>query len=81
MFKEYNYYGELIFEGELMNKERNGKGKEYFLDELIYEGEYMDGKRNGLGKEYYINDRIKYEGEFKNGIFDGKEKNMIFLED
>ena len=36
LFKEYNYYGELIFEGELMNEERNGKGKEYFLDELPY---------------------------------------------
>ena len=79
LFKEYNYYGELIFEGELMNEERNGKGKEYFLDELIYEGEYMDGKRNGLGKEYYINDRIKYEGEFKNGIFDGKGKEYDFF--
>ena len=78
MFKEYKY-GELIFEGELINKERNGKGKEYFLDELIYEGEYMDGKRYGFGKEYYINDRIKYEGEFKNGKFNGKGKEYDFF--
>ena len=78
MFKEYNY-GELIFEGEFINKERNGKGKEYFLDELIYEGEYMDGKRYGFGKEYYINNRIKYEGEFKNGNFDGKGKEYDFF--
>ena len=78
MFKEYKY-GELIFEGELINKERNGKGKEYFFDELIYEGEYMDGKRYGFGKEYYINNRIKYEGEFKNGNFDGKGKEYDFF--
>jgi len=78
MFKECKY-GELIFEGELIKKERNGKGKEYFFDELIYEGEYMDGKRYGFGKEYYINNRIKYEGEFKNGNFDGKGKEYDFF--
>ena len=45
--KEYNYYGEFIFEGEYLNGERNGSGKEYTDDKLIFEGEYMNGERNG----------------------------------
>jgi len=28
--KEYDYYGELIFEGEYLNGRRNGKGKEFY---------------------------------------------------
>ena len=30
--KEYNEYGELIFEGEYLNGKRNGKGKKYDFD-------------------------------------------------
>ena len=31
--------GKLLFEGEYLNGEKNGKGKEYFGDgKLIYEG-------------------------------------------
>ena len=29
--KKYNYKGELVFEGEYLNRKRNGKGKEYIL--------------------------------------------------
>ena len=43
---------ELKFEGEYVNGERNGKGKEYYNDYLDFEGEYLNGKRNGKGKEY-----------------------------
>ena len=51
--KEYDD-GRLIFEGEYLEGERNGKGKEYYYDgELIFEGEYLNGTRNGKGKEYY----------------------------
>ena len=36
----------LIFEGEYLNGERNGKGKEYYDDgKLLFEGEYLNGKR------------------------------------
>ena len=46
--KEYNDNGELEFEGEYLNGERNGKGKEYnYKGELIFEGKYLNGKRNG----------------------------------
>ena len=50
------YENILIFEGEYLNGERNGKGKEYVYNDhnnrLIFEGEYLNGKRNGKGKEY-----------------------------
>ena len=29
LFKEYNFSGKLIFEGEYLNGKRNGKGKKY----------------------------------------------------
>ena len=55
--KEYKY-DKLIFEGEYLNAERHGKGKEYnLIGNLLYEGEYLKGKRHGKGKgkEYYDN--------------------------
>ena len=41
----------LVYEGEYLNGERNGKGKEYYDNgRLRFEGEYLNGKRNGKGK-------------------------------
>ena len=46
--KEYYNEGELKFEGEYLNGEKNGKGKVYDYDgSLEFEGEYLNGKRNG----------------------------------
>ena len=58
--------GKLIYEGSILNNEKNGKGKEYSeIDEaLIYEGEFLDDKRNGKGKEY---GKTIFEGEFQKG--------------
>ena len=40
----------LIFEGEYLKGERNGKGKEYYdNDNLKFEGEYLNGEKNGKG--------------------------------
>ena len=53
--KEYNRFKELIFEGEYVNGEKNGKGKEYDKSngKVIFEGEYLNGKRwNGIGYKY-----------------------------
>ena len=65
IIKEYNYNGILIFEGEYLNDERNGKGKEYneYNGELIFEGEYLMGKRINKGKKYDKNGQLIYEGE------------------
>ena len=43
--KEYNDKGELVFEGEYFNGEKNGHGKEYLNGKVIYEGEYLIGER------------------------------------
>ena len=54
--KEYYYDGELIFEGEYLNGERNGKGKQYYYNgKLEFEGEYLNGKRKLKEKEWKIN--------------------------
>ena len=71
--KEY-MYGELIFEGEYLNGEKNGKGKEYNrIGELVFEGEYLNGKRNGKGKEYY-DGKLIFEGEYLNEERNGNGK-------
>ena len=57
----------LLFDGEYINGEKNGKGKEYSrLGKLIFEGEYLNGKKNGKGKEYYDN-KLIFNGEYLNG--------------
>ena len=45
--KEYYEEGKLKFEGEYLNGERNGKGKEYnaYDGKLRFEGEYLNGER------------------------------------
>ena len=67
--KEYDSYDyELLFEGEYLNKKRNGKGKEYnSYGDLEFEGEYLNGKRNGKGKEFYDSEILKFEGEYLDG--------------
>ncbi len=55
----------LIFEGEYLNRHRNGKGKEYnWKGKLIFEGVYLYNKRNGEFKEYYYNGKLIFEGEY-----------------
>ena len=49
----------MVFEGEYLNGERNGNGKEYYDNKLVFEGEYLNGERwNGKGKEYDENIKI-----------------------
>ena len=90
IIKEYNKEGKIIYEGESLNGERNGKGKEYYSDGKIkFEGEYLNGKRwngNGFnsnntisyelkdGKGFVIEDEFNYEGEYLNGERNGKGK-------
>ena len=61
-----------MFEGEFLNEERNGKGKEYNTKgELIFEGEYLYSQRI-KGKEF-VKGKLEYEGEYLyEGKFNGK---------
>ena len=74
--REYNRFNNnLEFEGEFLNGQRNGKGKEYYDNGNIkFEGEFLNGQRNGKGKEYNENDNIKFEGEYLKGKKNGKGK-------
>ena len=61
----YDYNGIFECEGEYLNGERNGKGKEYNDNgQLVFEGEYLNGERWN-GKEY-DNGTLKFEGKYLN---------------
>ena len=82
--KEYNNDDSLIYEGEYLNRKRNGKGKEYYENGLLkYEGDYFNGKKNGKGKEYFEG-RLVFEGEYSSDKkYNGKgydEKGNIIYE-
>jgi len=44
---DYDKENEILeYEGEYLNDEKNGKGKEYNLSgQLIYEGQFLNGKK------------------------------------
>ena len=67
---------ESVYEGEYLNGERNGKGREfkkYGSSLIVFYGEFSNGKKNGKGKEYiqsleYSSDgKLIFEGEYLNG--------------
>ena len=79
IIKGNGYIKEELFEGEYINGERNGKGKEYcysnwFEKSLKFEGEYLNGKKNGMGREYYCySHALKFEDYYLNDkIWTGK---------
>ena len=63
----------LIFDGEYLNGEKNGQGKEYssYNDGIIFDGEkyVIDTEKN----------KLIFEGAYLNGKRNGKEKNMIIM--
>ena len=52
--KEYNSRDKLIFEGEYLKGDKNGKGKEYYYNgRLKFRGQYLNGKKwNGKINSY-----------------------------
>ena len=72
------YNGIKEYEGDIINNDiKHGKGIEYYKNKnKRYEGSFQYGKHHGYGKEYYYDKEIlKYEGEFKDDLYDkeGKE--------
>ena len=54
-----------LYEGEFLNGEPNGKGKEFKNSVLpSFKGNYLNGLRHGKGKEYDFMGYIKFEGEY-----------------
>ena len=71
--KIYNYKS-IEFEGEYLNGEKNGKGKEYYYDGNIkFEGEYLNNLR-WTGKQFGMNNNII--SFLKNGT--GKIKEFLY---
>lgn len=64
--------GEMMFEGEIKNGLKEGKGILRFLgnDEKFYFGEFKGGKVDGKGKLFFSKQEY-YEGDFKQGKFEG----------
>ena len=91
--KEYDDSGQLIFEGEYAYGKRNGKGKEYIYKEFLFMpftflkiNKYMKIEmNNNYDYESYlentnnndINKHLIYEGEYKNGLRNGKGKEYL----
>ena len=61
-------------EGELINDEFEGKWK--FIEENgdYYLGEFKNGKKHGKAIDYPKDGDIIYEGDFIDGLYDGKGK-------
>ena len=57
-----------------MDGMKNGKGKEYLDGKLRFDGEFVDDYRNGKGKEYDDNGKIIFQGKYKNGEKNFKNK-------
>ena len=77
--KQYklNYDKDLIYEGYILNGEKNGIGKEYCSGNLIFEGVYKDGKKNGKGKEYERDTgELIFEGEY---LYDYRNKGKEYV--
>ena len=74
--KIFNNENILIREGEYLNGELNGKGKEYdCFGKIKFEGEYINWYRNGQGKEYNYG-KLIFEGEYLHGAkWNGKGYN------
>jgi hypothetical protein len=62
-----------VYEGEIKNDKKNGKGTLIFANGTYYEGEWKDDKMYGLGKLSY-SDGSLYEGQFKDDSFNGNGK-------
>ena len=69
----------LIFEGEIKNDIRNGKGKEYLKGQLKFDGEFLNGKRWN-GKIYNPKNNTEYEIKNGNGIIEDYESEVCSFE-
>lgn len=60
------------YEGQWMNDQQHGQGKETFADGSIYEGHFIGGARNGEGVIHYTDGAV-YRGQFVDNYCHGKK--------
>ena len=70
-------YDDGVYEGNLVDGKRTGKGKFTFSNGDVYEGDWVDDKMTGKGKITNADGDV-YEGDFVDGKFNGKGKLNIF---
>ena len=76
-FHEYYSNGNLKFEGNYLNGQRNGKGKEYYKNGRVkFYGEYIDGRRHGSGIKYHYNGDLMFKGEYE---YNNRKKGTEYL--
>jgi len=63
-----------IYEGEIVNKKREGYGRYIFNNGNYYIGQFSNGLRNGKGANYYKNTNIMHEGTFVDDLLEGEGK-------
>jgi hypothetical protein len=64
-----------VYVGEFLDDKRTGKGRYYdAVKEEIYEGEWNNDKRNGEGTLVKRHTCEVITGEFRNDLFEGKQK-------
>ena len=71
--KIINFADNSIYEGDIVNGKKEGKGILKFSDGTEYEGDFIDDKYEGIGKLSFKNGCI-YEGNFQNNSINGKGK-------
>ena len=69
--EKFSLKKKVIYKGEFIDGEKNGKGEED-SNEGIFVGNYYHDKKNGKGKMIYKLSGDIYEGDYKNDLFDGK---------
>ena len=72
-YTEYNEFGNLIFDGEIINGEKNDKEYDYY-GHLIFEGEYLNGQRWKGKKKEYNKGFLEFELFILNGKIQNRKK-------
>ena len=77
-FKENDYYEGLLYEGEYLYGERNGKGKLIYYDNKTtkFVGEFLKGKKNGYGIEYNRHMKFDFVGQY---LYNHKLKGKLYM--
>ena len=78
-FGIYYYTNGTKYEGEWKDNIIEGYGTFYYSNGLIIKGNFKDNRESGLGKIYNNHNKIIYEGELKDGQFDGYGINIILM--
>jgi hypothetical protein len=62
-----------VYDGEVKDGKKNGRGKYTWASGSVYEGDWKDDKKNGRGKFTWASGQV-YDGEWKDGKKNGRGK-------